>query len=419
MQIKKSGAGLLIFLCWIAYSVSYVGKVNYSANITEIIEFYNVTKAEAGMPTTLFFFAYGIGQVINGAFCKKYSVKFIVFISLLTSAIINLILAVNTNFPIIKWLWMLNGFMLSILWPSLIRLLSENLPQKDLVKSSMAMGTTVAVGTIVIYGLSSLYAHLDNFKLAFYTAAVLDIAVSVYWLISYGKAVSDANNAKCAESEKPKASGTEKRTEQTQLEKHILLVSICILCLYAVGINLIKDGLLTWVPSILKEEYSMKDSLSILLTICLPMVAIFGNIFSLKIHKRIPDYITHSAIFFGVMACFIGLIIGSIKYQQAFIMLAGLVVVSFFASSLNSLVTSIFPMFMREKLNSGMCAGIINGFCYVGSTISAYGLGIIADYFGWISVFLYLMGICIMMCIVWLGYLFYKHILKGKATGNN
>ena len=35
----------------------------------------------------------------------------------------------------------------------------------------------------------------------------------------------------------------------------------------------------------------------------------------------------------------------------------------------------------------GKVAGIMNGFCYLGSTISAYGLGSFADAFGWESVF--------------------------------
>ena len=43
---EKTGAGFLIFLCWLAYSVSYLGKVNYSANIAQVIDFYNVSKDE-------------------------------------------------------------------------------------------------------------------------------------------------------------------------------------------------------------------------------------------------------------------------------------------------------------------------------------------------------------------------------------
>ena len=148
---EKSNADLLIFLAWVVYTVSYLGKVNYSANITQVIDFYQITKAQAGIVPTFLFFSYGIGQVVNGILCKKYNIKWAIFGSLFVSAIINLMIAFNTEFGIIKWFWMINGFALSVLWPSIIRLLSEELPKKDLGRSSVIMGTTVAAGTLIIY----------------------------------------------------------------------------------------------------------------------------------------------------------------------------------------------------------------------------------------------------------------------------
>ena len=132
MKTKKSGATFIIFLCWLVYTVSYLGKVNYSANITNIVEFYNVSKAEAGLAPTFFFFAYGIGQVVNGLLCKKYNSRWVIFASLGLSSIINFIIPFIPYFSIIKWLWMINGFVLSMLWPTLIGLLAYALPQKDL-----------------------------------------------------------------------------------------------------------------------------------------------------------------------------------------------------------------------------------------------------------------------------------------------
>ena len=73
----SDGAYLLIFLSWLLYTISYLGKVNYSANITQIVDYYQISKAEAGMVPSFFFFAYGIGQVVNGLFCKKYNSFFV------------------------------------------------------------------------------------------------------------------------------------------------------------------------------------------------------------------------------------------------------------------------------------------------------------------------------------------------------
>ncbi len=401
----KTGSGFLIFLAWLCYSTSYLGKVNYSANITQIIDFYGVSKSEAGLVPTFFFFAYGIGQIINGLFCKKYNIKLMIFSSLYVSGLINLIIAISDNFSVIKWLWLLNGFILSVLWPTLIRLLSESLPQKDLTKSSVVMGTTVAVGTLVIYGLSSVFAIFSAFKLAFYTAAISDFAVGIVWLLTFNPAVGNAKKQKSHDKAPNDLSekNENKKIGETLDKKNVLLIIVS-LCIFAVGVNLIKDGLATWVPSILKDQYHFPDYLSILLTLVLPLIAIFGNMLAHAFHKAIPDYITHCFVVFSIMGVLILGIIGILKIDQAILMLILLIIVFFLTSSLNNLVTSIFPLFMRGQINSGLIAGILNGFCYAGSAISSYGLGVIAENFGWSAVFLTLFAFCVFVCIVWVIY---------------
>lgn len=412
---NKSQAGFLIFLGWLVYTMSYLGKVNYSANITQIIDFYDVTKTEAGIVPTFFFFAYGIGQIVNGLLCKKYNIKWMIFISLFVSSSINLLIAVSSDFSIMKWLWLVNGFVLSILWPTIVRMLSESLPQVKLSTSSIVMGTTVAVGTLIVYGSSSVFAIFDNFKLSFYLAGVSVLVVAIIWIFCFDKAVKTAKQEK--EQEKirtvPENDGISKQ-ETDKKQRKILFATIYILCFFAILVNLIKDGLMTWVPSILKENFSMSDSLSVLLTLFLPVLAVFGNAFAHVIHKRIPDYINHCVAVFAVIAVLIGAIIGSLKLEIAVTMLIGLVAVNFLASSLNSLVTSIFPLFMRGKVNSGLFAGVINGFCYVGSAISSYGLGVIADNFGWMSVFVLLVGLCLATIVLWVGYIGFKRCVEKK-----
>lgn len=173
-----------IYMCWLVYAVSYLGKVNYSANITHIMRFYNISKPEAGLVPTFFFFSYGIGQVVNGLLCKKYNAKWVIFASLAISAGINFTIPFLLNFAIVKWLWMINRFVLSMLWPTLVGLLSYALPEKDLERSSVIMGTTVAAGTLVIYGLSSLFSVFNNFWLAFYIPGIVGAAVAVIWLFT-------------------------------------------------------------------------------------------------------------------------------------------------------------------------------------------------------------------------------------------
>jgi OPA family glycerol-3-phosphate transporter-like MFS transporter len=58
-------------LCWVVYTCSYIGKLSYGANIKLIGDAFSVPNADTGLVSTFFFFAYGIGQIVNGIMCKN------------------------------------------------------------------------------------------------------------------------------------------------------------------------------------------------------------------------------------------------------------------------------------------------------------------------------------------------------------
>ena len=93
-------------------------------------------------------------------------------------------------------------------------------------------------------------------------------------------------------------------------------------------------------------------------------------------------------------------------------------VVCFLVGSCNSLITSIFPLFMKGRVNSGLIAGVLNGFCYVGSTISSYGLGAIADNHGWSGVFAVLLAVCLFSVICTVAYGIAGTIIKKRGNEN-
>ena len=412
MKGKNKVSTMLIGLCWLVYTCSYIGKVNYAANINQVIDFYKVDHSSAGLVSTCFFFAYGIGQIFNGLFCKKYNLKWMVCISLILSGIANLVVGISNHFSLIKYVWLLNGFSMSILWPSLILLLSECLPKKDMTQATLAMGTTVATGTFLAYGLSALLVKI-NFKLVFNLAAAIFAVVAILWVSMYSGMVGKIRGNFIEE--EIAVSQTQNSENKQGFNKSILLLSVVVLGVFGVATNLVKDGLTTWVPSILKEQYHLDSSFSIILTLLLPVVSIFGNAFAVKVHKKIPDYVMQCAAVFLVVGVIMGGVIGCVSLAQFWLTLIAFASVCFLSSSCNTLITNIFPLFMKGKVNSGLMAGILNGCCYLGSTLASYGLGAIADNFGWITVFWTLFFVCVGICVVTLIYVIIKKSLIGKS----
>ncbi|MBQ9756534.1 MAG: MFS transporter [Clostridia bacterium] len=393
MQNAKNRTNIkfLLFMCWLVYSSSYLGKVNFSASKLSLMTHFAVNEAEIGLVGTFFFFAYGIFMVINGVFCKKYNIKYVIFTALVVSSVINLSIPFipKSAFGVIKFLWMINGAVLSMLWPTLIRLLSETLPKDKMPTASKVMGTTVATGTLLIYGLSALFAEIKAFQFSFFVPAIIVPTVAVLWLLFY-KRFTDIDS----EDEPLPLTETTDKKAKTKLPSGILTVIVCF-ALFAVVTNLVKDGMTGWVPKILKDSYGLPDSVSILMTLALPLMGIIANFFTVWIAGKMKNLVLLDGIFFvvgGVMVLGITLLLSTNLVVLTFIMM---MVVSLIASGSNNIITSIFPLSMKGKGNSGLIAGVLNGFCYLGSTISDYGLGAIKVATGnWLSVFYVLLGGC-------------------------
>jgi OPA family glycerol-3-phosphate transporter-like MFS transporter len=282
-----------------------------------------------------------------------------------------------------------------------------------MAKASVIMGTTVAVGTFFVYGTSAVYAGFTSFKAAFFTAAIVLISVATVWILFISKLMEAQQKE---EEVVENTTHTNIQTATGKQTKKVIYFTICILSFCGIITNLIKDGLGTWVPSILKGNYGLNDSLSIILTLALPIVAIFGNAFAVAMHEKMGDFVYQCALMFAISGAFIMVVIASFSLDGWWLLLVCFTVVTLLVSSCNSLITSIFPLFMRGKLNSGLIAGVLNGFCYVGSTLSTYGLAVIADKSGWMAVFWTLFWCCVAVLVATMIYFIVrKFVLRAGA----
>ena len=104
-------------------------------------------------------------------------------------------------------------------------------------------------------------------------------------------------------------------------------------------------------------------------------------------NKKIKDHNALMAILFAMAMVLSLVVVLMLKTSAWVVVLIAFAALVFLMSASNNVITSILPFWLRNKANSGFVAGILNGCCYVGSTISSVGLGSIAENFGWSIVF--------------------------------
>ena len=139
----------------------------------------------------------------------------------------------------------------------------------------------------------------------------------------------------------------------------------------------------------------ISSSLSIIITLVLPLISIFGTSLVNLLHKREKNENALNGIFYFGAVIITGLIILTINLRSVPVTLALFGGVACLMAAVNNVITSIVPLYSRDKIDSGLSAGMLNTFCYVGSTLATSLLGKIADTKGWNDVF-----ICILIFTV-------------------
>ncbi|MBQ7122001.1 MAG: MFS transporter [Clostridia bacterium] len=399
--INSKKENKIIFICWLAYTAAYVGRLNFNASIVAIVSDLGVSKADAGLVSSFFFFAYGAGQLINGILSKKYNAKIMIFLSLMFSAMFNLLMPLSNDISIMKYIWLGNGIVQSVLWSTLIKTLSDYLSDKKLPKAILAMSTTVAIGTFVAYGISSLSVKFGSWKTVFYVAAAVLVISSVIWFTLFGKSPQKIVNEQNGKTGKIKMSKT-------------VLLALFLAAFAGIANGFIKDGINTWVPSVLYEEFNVSQSFSILLTLLLPMVSTLGAAIAKKIHEKISSHAGMNLIFFVFSALLCGGILLSLRLHSIIFIMICFICVACGMSMINNVITSMFALDYRRMLNAGFAAGLLNTFCYIGSTTTSYTLGAVAQNMGWNSVFTIMLAVCAAAAVICLAGVISERKIKDK-----
>lgn len=207
------------------------------------------------------------------------------------------------------------------------------------------------------------------------------VAASVAWLFGVGYV---QKNMPKFELKRAVSAATDKRISAP------IVVSLCLVCAFAVANGFVKDGINTWTPNLLFEVYAIEPHYSIILTLVLPLVSIFGAYLAKLAYKKIPNDVLLIGCFFAIGGGVTALILW-LYTHTLFGTVTLFAVVSCVIAAVNNIITAAIPFRLRTVGRSGFFAGILNTFCYVGSTLTSFLLGALADSSGWNAVILLLM----------------------------
>ncbi|MBQ7173165.1 MAG: MFS transporter [Clostridia bacterium] len=373
---------ILVLLAFLIYSLLLASRYAYSASILSIEAYYGVSHADAGWALTLFHIAYGVAQFVHTFFCKHYSRRYVLAGILLVTGALQLVQFFCPPFPSLAYLWLVCGLVQSAFWPTFIYMLSQALDERYMKKAVLAFGFSALFGKVLEYGGRALLGN-DHFQFLFFGNAVLLAALGFVWLFACNKLTSG--------NKVPKEESNANATAGKKALPLAMIVFLTICSVLVIPANFIREGVSTWMPSILTEQFGQSDRLSLILTMALSVTALLGTYFAVGCNKFIKDYRALLLLFFGCMALFIGGAILAMRAGNTILLVISSGCAICLGSAINTVLITMLPLAMRERVNSGFLAGLINSAACLGVAASTYGMGWIADKTGgWRQVFLVL-----------------------------
>ena len=113
-------------LCAVSYFVVYVARNILGAVTPQMVEA-GFSEAYIGRMSSLFFVAYAVGQLINGAIGDKINAKYMICTGLLGAGVMNFLFAHASTTPLMAMIvYGLTGYFLSMIYGPMTKVVSEN-----------------------------------------------------------------------------------------------------------------------------------------------------------------------------------------------------------------------------------------------------------------------------------------------------
>lgn len=421
----------LCFLCCLAYFMSYLTRLNYAACMVELQQVLGIGKGIAGLPVTMCFLSYGVGQLVCGFLGDKFNPKGMIFAGLTGSAACNLLVAACPRMEVIIPVWCANGFFQSMLWPPMVRIMAEMLSDKWYRLSCVLVSMASALSTIVIYVFTPLCIQISGWEAVFVFPGVMGILAAAFWMINTsrlggaGKEEAPAGaEGTGKESVVPERlrEGQEELKQQTDRvgegQKELAQRSggsqeaqmgqegqrkaaflqlfgeapLILILLAIILQGTMRDGMTTWMPVYMNEVFGMSSAKSILSAAALPIFGVFSTLFASVLLSRLRSEVFTAALLFGAGMAASAVMLPFYDGFPAVCILM-MTLITGCMHGVNLMLISRVPGHFTGFGKVSTVSGILNAATYIGSSLSTYGFGAVADRAGWRTVILLWAGI--------------------------
>lgn len=367
MAKEKKRAVLIIFIAWLAYVISYMGRSDYSSCILEIVNTTGVARSTAGMVSSSFALCNAFGQLASGFVMKRIPPLKMIGAELFTVAAVNLLLPTMESFPVMAFLWGINGAMQATLLSGITQIFTNTLREPWISRGAVMMNTIGAVGGLFNYVLTFFIIRYFNWKMVFFTVAGMLSILGVIWCA----VMPGLTRVPAKEST---AKQNEERKRDISVFTHLRSCGTVSVIIGAFFVGSLRESVSLWIPSYLNETFRLGSDIATVLTAVVPCLQVCGAFLGGACGSRSKTLHFPAAIFFALSTICLSLIwfLGS----KSVVVVLGLFVLN--AISMTATLTLLLSLYPVRNIEAGGVAifvGIINFSVHSGDFVASMGIG--------------------------------------------
>ena len=363
---------LIFIITYIAYTAIYIARVNLSIAGPGLRELEIINEAQLGFLAGIFSTVYSVGRLLNGGLSDKKAPWVMLTTGLLVSSAANIFIGFLPPYIGIFLLWTTNAYAQSMLWSSVLCVVSALYEKKEAKKKTSLMVTSVAMGNILGIIINTFFISAFGVRFAFIVPGILTLVLGFLVCIATKEIKAPA---------------------QTAEKKHISIGKLLGdrellgMIVPAMMHGVMKENVTVWMAIYIFDKFmvDLKDSSFYILLI--PVIGFVGRMMYSFVYKICGEK-ENTVSVIGFAGCIIASILLFVPGIGMSVAVVALGVIYAAASMINTSMLSIYPMRFVKTGNVASVSGIMDFVTYFAAGVASGIYGVVIKNFGYSPMFI-------------------------------
>lgn len=421
---------LLIAACFALYTSMMCLQSVFKAELVTFIEVMHTDKFNASLANTYYFITYAVVQVVLALVMNKLNVRFYLIVTVPLASVCGILVAFCANMTEVWILFALQGAFQAGVYASCMYMLGVYLPPDMLSSGNAILQAGFAIGNTSAYAVAALCVAAGSWRAPYVIfGAAFIISVLFFAVVTarikriYPDAESRMRDSVSGKSKQKHESdafynrglftlGTKKRVFWFYFWSVIYSV-IATTLYYAIN---------NWVGNFFNEVYGFPDSVSIIISVVVPVVTYFGPAIAISVSKKQRNFIK-----VGLIASAVPLVVSVLLvFVYGLNVVVAVLLIAAFIVSTRTLtgLQSVATFNMRTQINTGAYTAMINAAASISAGVAPTVIGKMVDSAnasslsgngGWITMFISAAAISVVM----IAFLAVAYLLTKNKTDLN